>query len=205
MADYKLHYFPIRGRAEITRIMFTVAGIKFDDVRVPFSEWPEKKRDYPNGTMPLLEVKGEPLTQSLAIARYVAKICGLAGKSEWDQAKVDQILYTMNDILEDCVAYFLEKDSSVKESRLTKMLKETVPAKLETLEGWLKQNKDGDGFFVGSSLTLADVAVYEGLTSILQKDTNLLDKYPKLLAHRQRIAGYPRIKEYLARRECTEI
>lgn len=32
--------------------------------------------DYPNGTLPLLEVKGEYLTQSLAIARYVARICG---------------------------------------------------------------------------------------------------------------------------------
>lgn len=52
---------------------------------------------------------------------------------------------------------------------------------------------------------MADVAVYEGLTSVLQKDTNLLDKFPKLLAHRQRIAGYPRIKEYLAKRECTEV
>lgn len=42
----------------------------------------------------------------------------------------------------------------LQESRLTKMLKETVPAKLETLEGWLKQNKDGDGFFVGSSVSV---------------------------------------------------
>jgi hypothetical protein len=46
-------------------------------------------------------------------------------------------------------------------------------------------------------LTMADIAVYEDLTSVLQKDTNLLDKYPKMTAHRQRIAGLPRIKEYL--------
>jgi glutathione S-transferase len=51
---------------------------------------------------------------------------------------------------------------------------------------------------------MADIAVYEDLTSVLQKDTNLLDKYPKMTAHRQRIAGLPRIKEYLAKRPCTE-
>lgn len=44
MAEYKLHYFPLRGRAEITRIMFTVAGKQFDDVRVSMSEWQEKKK-----------------------------------------------------------------------------------------------------------------------------------------------------------------
>lgn len=44
MADYKLYYFPIRGRAELTRIMCVAAGIKFDDIRVPGSEWPEKKK-----------------------------------------------------------------------------------------------------------------------------------------------------------------
>ncbi|CAG2250482.1 hematopoietic prostaglandin D synthase-like [Mytilus galloprovincialis] len=205
MADYKLYYFPIRGRAELTRIMCVAAGIKFDDIRVPGSEWPEKKKTFPNGKMPMLEYKGQYLTQSLAIARFIAKTCGLAGKSDWDQAQVDQIVYTVNDLSEEFYSYFLEKDSDKKEEKIRKVLNEYVPDKLATFEEWLKQNKGGDGFFVGSTLTMADVAVYEGLTSVLQKDTNLLDKFPKLLAHRQRIAGYPRIKEYLAKRECTEV
>ncbi len=37
MTDYRLFYFPIKGRAERIRLMFAYAGINFDDIR-----WDEK-------------------------------------------------------------------------------------------------------------------------------------------------------------------
>lgn len=39
MSKYKLSYFPIRGRGEAIRIVFTVAGVEFEDVRVGPKEW----------------------------------------------------------------------------------------------------------------------------------------------------------------------
>lgn len=41
---------------------------------------------------------------------------GLAGKSDWDQAQVDQIVYTVNDLSEEFYSYYLEKDSDKKVS-----------------------------------------------------------------------------------------
>ena len=43
MSSYKLTYFNGGGRAETIRLIFHVAGQKFEDDRFPPSEWPERK------------------------------------------------------------------------------------------------------------------------------------------------------------------
>ena len=43
MSNYKLIYFNSRGRAENARMMFTIRGQKFEDVRVEFEKWQEYK------------------------------------------------------------------------------------------------------------------------------------------------------------------
>jgi hypothetical protein len=40
---YKLTYFNGRGRAELSRMIFNAAGVKFEDDRVEFSQWPQLK------------------------------------------------------------------------------------------------------------------------------------------------------------------
>ena len=42
-AKYKLTYFDIRGRAEMTRMAFAAADVKFEDCRVKFEDWPAMK------------------------------------------------------------------------------------------------------------------------------------------------------------------
>ena len=39
MPHYKLYYFDIRGRAEITRLLFKQAGVEFEDKRLTKEEW----------------------------------------------------------------------------------------------------------------------------------------------------------------------
>ena len=41
MPSYKLTYFNGRGRAEVSRLIFTVAGVEFTDDRV--ANWPTGK------------------------------------------------------------------------------------------------------------------------------------------------------------------
>lgn len=43
MSEYKLTYFGVRGRGEPIRMLLTLAGQKFEDVKVGHVEWPTMK------------------------------------------------------------------------------------------------------------------------------------------------------------------
>lgn len=51
----------------------------------------------PFGQMPVLEVDGIRVHQSVAIARYVAKRVGLAGSNDWESLQIDIVVDTFND------------------------------------------------------------------------------------------------------------
>ncbi|CAF3308218.1 unnamed protein product [Rotaria sp. Silwood2] len=47
MSIYKLFYFNVRARAEISRLIFATAGQKFEDVRYERNEWSSHKNEMP--------------------------------------------------------------------------------------------------------------------------------------------------------------
>lgn len=53
--------------------------------------------DTPYGQVPVLYVDGEPIGQSKAIARYVAKIVKLAGKNDLEDLKIDSVVDFISD------------------------------------------------------------------------------------------------------------
>lgn len=105
MTTYKLIYFDLKGRAEVCRMLFALANQSFDDVRVPFLDWPEIKLKLPFGQAPVLEVtessssRTYQIAQSHAIERYLARKFDLAGKSELERAQCDMLVEQMVDII----------------------------------------------------------------------------------------------------------
>ena len=93
MVQYKLYYFEMRGLGELARLVFAAAGQTFEDVRIPRDKWPEWKDKSPFGQAPYLEVidgsNTLTLSQSKAIARYLSRKFGLAGKTEEESALID--------------------------------------------------------------------------------------------------------------------
>ena len=93
MVEYKLYYFEGRGLAELSRLIFAIAGQKYEDVRIPKDKWPEMKPKAPFAQAPYLEViDGSDIStysQSRSIARYLAKKFGLAGKNDEETAIID--------------------------------------------------------------------------------------------------------------------
>jgi glutathione S-transferase len=48
--------------------------------------------------LPILEIDGKPVGQSNAIARYLAKQYGLAGRDEWESLQCDMLVDTLTDL-----------------------------------------------------------------------------------------------------------
>ena len=42
MASYKLEYFDVRGRGEVTRMLLALAGKKFEDVRISLEQYTDE-------------------------------------------------------------------------------------------------------------------------------------------------------------------
>lgn len=69
-----LHYFAFEGVAEQVRIALSVAGIPFEDIRVPFSEWQTKKPTTKYGQLPeMILPNGQLITESMAMLRLAGE------------------------------------------------------------------------------------------------------------------------------------
>ncbi|XP_035671118.1 hematopoietic prostaglandin D synthase-like [Branchiostoma floridae] len=111
---YKLTYFDLRARGELTRLIFAAAGVQYEDYRIDRPSWAKLKEKTPMGQMPLLEVDGKVMCQSGAIARYIARETGLGGKSSWEEAQVDMFVCGVDDLITVFCDAFFAPDQATK-------------------------------------------------------------------------------------------
>ena len=179
MPTYKLHYFNIRGRAEVARLIMAHANVEYEDYRFEFNDfatikaskkhlgylerlsWFSKEKecsspDYPLGQVPVLEVDGKMLAQSRAINRFLAKKYGLAGKDAMEQAKVDMYVDCLEDLIPKIRPAVREYMTNQRNQQDTELVlihevaeKHLVPY-IQLIEKHLEKN--GSGFLVGNSV-----------------------------------------------------
>jgi glutathione S-transferase len=203
MSTYKLYYFNGRGRAEVSRLIFAVAGQKYEDVRYEREEWPAHKSETPLGQIPVLEVDGVKLPQSFSIARFLAKQFNLAGKDNFEQAKVDAVVDTINDLVTGFVPSRIEQDETKKQELTKKYFTEDLPKHLQNLETLAKLYSNGGEFFVGNQLTWADLLFFAVGEILLPVQGDCLDKNPWLQKNRAEVEKHPKVAEYLKNRPQT--
>merc|ERR1712020_699422 len=131
----KLTYFNLRGRAEPSRLLLAYGGIKYEDCRLTPAfqdpkEWSELKPKTPYGSLPLLEWDGTCIAQSMAVARFIAREVGLAGRCNMESAQIDEIIDAINDMVNAGARAFFSKD----EAQMKKHATETIPAGLCNIE-----------------------------------------------------------------------
>ncbi|VDM98871.1 unnamed protein product [Thelazia callipaeda] len=77
MPSYKLYYFDLMGRAEVIRLIFAQAEVPYEDIRFNKEDWATHyKPMMPFGQVPVLDEDGKLLSQSTAIALYLARKFG---------------------------------------------------------------------------------------------------------------------------------
>ena len=150
----------------------------------------------PCGSVPILEYKGEVICESMAIAKFLAEECGLAGKNNLKGAQACEIALAINGMFEDLVKLMFAKEEE-KEAILKKLLGETLPLKLGQLETRLTQR--GGQFFAGNTVTWADlmlVVMTDNLKSPVLGASGALDKFPRLSGLYERVSSLPNIKAW---------
>ncbi|GAB9473617.1 Hematopoietic prostaglandin d synthase [Globisporangium polare] len=196
-AQIKLTYFPITGRAELARLLFTYGGVAFEDNRVAGPVFGAMKPTLPLGQLPVLEVDGVVYAQSMAIARYAAKASGLYPEDAAQALRVDMVSETLVDLLNVFIDIkFKTSDETLKAEKSAKFVAEGLPKSLATLEG-LVQSK----YFVGDSATLADVQLFDIAHNALKPSFPELSMaaYPKLEAIVEAVKVNANIAAYLSK------
>lgn len=60
----------------------------------------------PFGQVPVLEIDGKLLNQSIAISRYLAKKAGLAGKDDWESLLIDKAVDNIYEMRQSIQYYY---------------------------------------------------------------------------------------------------
>jgi len=204
MAQYTLTYFDAKGLAEPVRIAFAAAGVGIKEVKIPFTlgqvnPIPEDtKPKLPFGQVPILEYdNGKILSQSGTIGRFVARRLGFMGSNDEEAARIEEICDGLRDFWDAWVAVFRNKDDQEKAAAAKKQATEVaVPRYLGKFEKILQAN--GGNFLVGSSLSYADLSLLHFVPyAVVVFEEDVLQNYPVLKKHVEKLASLPKIKEYL--------
>ncbi|GAB9473616.1 Hematopoietic prostaglandin d synthase [Globisporangium polare] len=192
----KLTYFDFSGRAELARLLFTFSGVAFEDSRISKPAFGAMKTKLPLGQLPTLQVDGVVFSQSMAIARYAAKLSGQYPHDPVQALHVDMVSETLVDlghVFADIM--FRTPDAIARAEKTTKLLTETVPKVFTALEDRV-QGK----FFAGDSATLVDVQL---LDMVINFKTSFpecsLAAYPKMEAVVENVKANAHIAAYLAK------
>lgn len=201
--SYTLFYFNVKALAEPLRYLFAYGGLEYEDVRVTRDEWPALKPSMPMGQMPVLEVDGKRVHQSISMARYLAKTVGLCGVTPWEDLQVDIVVDTINDFRLKIAVVSYEPEDDIKEKKMVTLNAEVIPFYLEKLEQTVKDN---DGHFALNKLTWADVyfaGIVDYMNYMAKRD--LLEPYPALRAVVEMVNALEPIKAWIEKRPQTEV
>ena len=210
-----LTYFNIGARAEPIRLACAIGKVPFTNKVVAFKDWSTVRSKYPLGQLPLLEVQEDgkevvSVGQSNAILRYVGKLGNLYPTADPVKAmKIDAFIDAVVDsgkgidlsLQGPRGSLMLTKDWTGEEklamrNRLSTDENKGLPFYLNYFENALKEN--GSGWLVGSSITIADLAMHRvvawiisGILDGISKD--LVDGYPQVKKHYEAIEALPEV------------
>ena len=199
MAQYKLSYFAFPGgRGEDCRLAMHVAGVDFEDDRVPPKEWPQRKASTPYGAMPVLEVEGKgTLAQSNAILAYLGRATGLHPGDSFEAARHEAVMASVEELRHQVQNTFKIKDDDDKKR-----------ARIEIAEGPLRtwaanveaQITDGP-FFSGADLNVVDLKLlivmkWFATGGVDHIEPSVFDDFPKLKSLYQAAKTHPKVAQW---------
>ena len=202
-------------RAEVLRVSLFIKDIPFEDIRISREEFIHliKTGFLPNGKkvpfhqLPVIEVDGEIIGQTGAIARYCGKVSNLYADDMLKAAKIDQIIDAATDITNVVSPTIREKEQEKKMEDRKVLVNKLLPRWFRYLENLLSE--DNSSWFV-EKMTIADIAIWRllgWLTSgiIDGIPTSIVDDFPKLKNIHHQVHTHPKVQEWMLKTYGKEI
>jgi len=194
MVHYKLFYFPFKGLGEPVRLLLTHAKVEFEDIRVSSDEWPKHKEDMPMGQMPVLEVDGKKLCQSVAIGRYLAEKYNMMPKDPWMKAKADEMVLGWVDMWPKFLAVFSQPDKEHKKMKFDENMKEFIYPRLQVYEDYFAESKSG---LIADQICWADYYVYHFIKMVEYFWNPEMTKYTHVKKFLEKVESEPTTKAWI--------
>jgi glutathione S-transferase len=196
-----LRYFAIVGRAQPLRHALADSGVAYEDVRVTTAEWMAHRDDLafggPYRALPTLTCDGETISETLAIASFLARRLGHhEGMDDLATARLDAVCSTAYTEVMVRVAEIVWADRlypGVNVQALVPRLLECIVAKLGRLDAQVPKR-----FFGGPRAVMADffaAEAYEALSYLMgaRHAAAIENRLPRLAALTRRVRTLPRV------------
>ncbi|XP_076034685.1 hematopoietic prostaglandin D synthase-like [Oratosquilla oratoria] len=203
MPEYRLVYFNLRGRAEPVRWVLAAAGQEYRDIRYDRqTEWPSKRSETPFGKVPVLYVDDKPLSQSVAICRYLGRCHGLYAADDWEAARGDEVADTIHDLLPlaaQIVHAKVNNDTERAKRLATEFYASTLPPVLKELDLRL----EGREWFCGDKMTWVDIFAACYLSQVAQQQAGALNASARVRRVVEAVSNLPQIQKWIKERPET--
>eukprot|EP00927_Polykrikos_kofoidii_P036093 TRINITY_DN3050_c0_g1_i1.p1 TRINITY_DN3050_c0_g1~~TRINITY_DN3050_c0_g1_i1.p1 ORF type:complete len:234 (+),score=33.98 TRINITY_DN3050_c0_g1_i1:63-764(+) len=194
----RLTYFAGHGLAEPTRWTLAAAGIQWEQVALTTHEQFQQLKDDGMllfGQLPLLEMNGLKLTQSQSMARYVARVNGLVGKTPEEEVMVDMVCEALKDAKSPLVGLPFNPNKDEVKAALPSTLSKMC-SRVEAILGNNAGFESSPSLFA-SGVTVADVYIAELFQELIELDPLLTVPYPRMVAVHKRVIALPGVASYL--------
>ena len=181
MVKPRLTYFDIpASRGEECRLALHLAGVEFDDIRVPSADWPALRPTTPYGGLPYLELPGEPvIAHSNAILVLIGRRHALHPADDVEAARHEGMMEHVED-LRHVIAPTLRLGADDKRRAREHIASAVVPEWARFAE----HHVEGP-FFAGDKLHVVDLKLF---TIVRWLASGVLDHIPATI-----IQGYPKL------------
>ena len=196
---YQLFYWPFRGRGEQVRLLLNELEQDYEDVHVvKDTDFRKMRQEGPGtlhfGSVPMLQDGDFKLAQGPVIMNYLGRKHGVMPEDPRAASKTEAMVLGAEDMR---MAYFRLLGDRAAEKQATFVSGAWRDRWLSAWSGLLELNGD-TGYLVGTSLTQADLAVWDALDAVLTWIEGAeIGSFVRVERFYQSIKARPAIAEYL--------
>ena len=200
---YKVVYFDLKGRAEIMRFCLWLAGATWEDDRIQYPTYMERKERgefKPFDSLPLLIIDDSiKVTQSLAIFQYLGKMAGLVSADALEDLFNSEIHHAIEDVRFH-LAQSIRLPDEEKMAARKKIAEEFIPRFFGGIDSIV--GKHGKRFAVRDEMSTCDLDLYLTLAHLQSGlidgiRTDCMDKYSNILRVADAVKEDGRYEKYV--------